>query len=449
MESKTSIKEFLCRNHPDESIQRVSMEEGAVNPLLCIECIMNSDDKEQRSKLLHFKDYVEKVVAHYNSIKETTASSEAIPENLTDFLSKEGEATANLSACIDSEKKRVEASFTQIQEQFTKLLEQKKTQLLKQLDDQVLTLAFNYKSYKNKIEKFYKGVNELSETDLPVFISKINAFDTTSSLESFLKAINIDMSENAVLLTSEREKAMEEGRKGIKELADTVKKQSTAVPSTIFTNQLSTEEFLKKVNGKLDDLFDDAFEIENNIEQITGIATMDSKILKKSSDIALLRKWVSEKAKPNFKLLYRGTRDGFDANSFHTKCNNKGPTVTVIRSNHGKIFGGYADMDWTSQNAYKNTTNNFLFSIDKKTKHGVKSGGQSNAMYCYSTYGPTFGGGHDLYICSNCNTANSNYSNFPYSYECPNYVNNGNSDYLAGGYNFKVEEIEVYAVAKK
>lgn len=449
MEAKYAIKEFTCRNHPDELVQRVSMEEGAPNPLLCIECIMASEDKEQRAKLIQFRDYVEKVVAHYNSIKDLSASGEEIPANLTDFLGNEAEATANLSVCVEAEKKKVTAAFNQLQEQFTKLLEQKKTQLLKQLDDQLLTLAFNYKAYKNKIEKFYKGVNEMSETDLPKFVEKVNAFDTTANLESFLKAINQDMAENAALLTADRVKAMEEGRNGLKELAEVLKKQSVAVPASIFTNQLSTEEFLKKVTDKLDDLFDDAFNITNNIEQIGGIATIDSKILKKMSEISLLRKWVSEKAKPTFKLLYRGTRDGFTANAFHTKCNNKGPTVTVIRSSLGKIFGGFADLEWTSQNAYKNSNNTFLFSIDKKGKYPVKSGGQSNAMYCYSTYGPTFGGGHDIYICDNCNTTTSSYSNFPYSYECAEYVNNGSSNYLAGAYNFKVDEIEVFAVGKK
>lgn len=449
MESKTSIKTFNCRAHPDEIVQRVSLEEGAQNPLMCIECVLAMDDKEARSKLLQFKDYTEKVIAHYNGIKDLSSSNEEIPSTLTEFLSKESEAVANLTSCVENEKKRVVVAFNQISEAFNKLIESKKTQLLKQLDDQVLTLTFNYKTYRNKIEKFYKGVNEISETDLPKFVSKINAFDTTSSLENFLKAINNDMAENASLLTADREKALEEGRKGLKDLSDTLKKQSTSVPTTVFTNQLSTDEFLKKVSEKLDVLFEEAFEIKDNIEQFSGVATIDSKILKKVSDISMLRKWVAEKAKPNFKLLYRGSRDGFTSSQFHSKCNNKGPTVVIIRSNHGKVFGAFTDKDWTSNNNYQNTNNSFLFSIDKKGKYPIKAGSESNAMYCYSTYGPTFGGGHDFYICDNCNTANSNYSNFPYSYVCTEYVNSGSSNWLAGAYNFKVEEIEVFSVQKK
>lgn len=445
----TKPKTFTCRAHPFENVQRVSLEEGAANPLMCIECVMTLDDKEAKSKLLHFKDYAEKVVAHYNGLKDMASKGESVPTNLTEFLSKEGEAIANLTACVENEKKRVVMAFNQISEQFNKLIENKKVGLLKHLDDQVLTLAFNYKTYKNKIEKFYKGVNEMAETDLPAFISKINAFETTSALETLLKSINNDMAENAALLSADSQKAFEEGKKGIAEIAEVLKKQSTATPATIFSNQLSTDEFLKKVSESLDKLFEDAFDVKDSIEQLSGIATIDSKILKKASDISMLRKWVAEKAKPNFKLLYRGSKDGFTANAFHTKCNNKGPTVVLIRSNYGKIFGAFTDKDWHSSNAYANTSNSFLFSIDKKGKYPLKAGNESTAQYCYSTYGPTFGGGHDFYICDNCNTANSNYSNFPYSYNCPDYVNNGSSNYLAGAYNFKVEEIEVYSVQKK
>ena len=39
----------------------------------------------------------------------------------------------------------------------------------------------------------------------------------------------------------------------------------------------------------------------------------------------------------------------------------------------------------------------------------------SNAIYDNSSYGPTFGSGHDLYIYNNC-TSNNSSCNFPTSY---------------------------------
>eukprot|EP00479_Gromia_sphaerica_P012175 TRINITY_DN6301_c0_g1_i1.p1 TRINITY_DN6301_c0_g1~~TRINITY_DN6301_c0_g1_i1.p1 ORF type:complete len:86 (-),score=6.78 TRINITY_DN6301_c0_g1_i1:169-426(-) len=64
-----------------------------------------------------------------------------------------------------------------------------------------------------------------------------------------------------------------------------------------------------------------------------------------------------------------------------------------------------------------------------------------NAIYCYSPYGPTFGGGHDLHICDNSNTASGSYTNTPSSYPAPTNTT------LCGIYNgFTIDEIEVFAV---
>ena len=44
-------------------------------------------------------------------------------------------------------------------------------------------------------------------------------------------------------------------------------------------------------------------------------------------------------------LLFRASRDGFAADSFHSKCDDKGPTVTVVRSG-SFIFGGFTEAAW-------------------------------------------------------------------------------------------------------
>jgi len=49
-----------------------------------------------------------------------------------------------------------------------------------------------------------------------------------------------------------------------------------------------------------------------------------------------------------FKILYRASRDGKSAHDFHSKCDDKGPTLTIVRTITGKIFGGYTDTSWSS-----------------------------------------------------------------------------------------------------
>ena len=49
-----------------------------------------------------------------------------------------------------------------------------------------------------------------------------------------------------------------------------------------------------------------------------------------------------------WRLLFRASRDGFAASVFHSKCDQKGPTITVVKSG-GSIFGGFTENPWKSK----------------------------------------------------------------------------------------------------
>jgi hypothetical protein len=113
------------------------------------------------------------------------------------------------------------------------------------------------------------------------------------------------------------------------------------------------------------------------------------------------------------KLLYRGSRDGFNAASFHAKCDAANATLTVIRSATGYISGGYAAMSWAGS-GYRQSYDNWLFSLHPTPLKLLCSSPQY-AQYVVHTYGPTFGGGNDLYV-DNDMQSTLNYSN-PNSYQ--------------------------------
>lgn len=48
-----------------------------------------------------------------------------------------------------------------------------------------------------------------------------------------------------------------------------------------------------------------------------------------------------------WRLLFRASRDGFAAESFHSRCDKKGPTVTIVKSG-SFIFGGFTEAQWIS-----------------------------------------------------------------------------------------------------
>ena len=70
---------------------------------------------------------------------------------------------------------------------------------------------------------------------------------------------------------------------------------------------------------------------------------------------------------------------------------------------------------------------------------------QEYAMYCDSSLGPTFRGGHDVHMAENANTTISCYSHLGYSYECPL---EQQETFLTGVRNFTMTDYEVFGFNK-
>ena len=95
---------------------------------------------------------------------------------------------------------------------------------------------------------------------------------------------------------------------------------------------------------------------------------------------------------------------------------------------------------------YGTTSNSFIFSLlDKEGLAPFKSmvTNTSLAIYREPGYGPTFGGGHDIYIADNANQNANSYTNFGTSYSLPNKVTDGYT-ILAGTRYFSPDEVEVF-----
>lgn len=152
-------------------------------------------------------------------------------------------------------------------------------------------------------------------------------------------------------------------------------------------------------------------------------------------------------------LIYQASQHGFSARNFHEYCNNKPNTLVIIKTTQGYVFGGYTKVTWNSEyhnsnNYYKSDPNSFIFSLKNKEKNPIKLITVNGQIFCNPSYGPTFGNGHDIYICKYSNTNSSSYSKCDNSYKHPNYINGSSSptqSFLADSYNFQVSEIEVYS----
>jgi hypothetical protein len=89
------------------------------------------------------------------------------------------------------------------------------------------------------------------------------------------------------------------------------------------------------------------------------------------------------------KRLYKATEHGFAIDKFHSLCDEKGPTLSLIKTVSGNIFGGYTTMSWDTSDEYKKDTQSFLFSVDKQTRYPIIS--YDYAIYCGGAYGLNFG----------------------------------------------------------
>jgi len=190
-------------------------------------------------------------------------------------------------------------------------------------------------------------------------------------------------------------------------------------------------------------------------KSILGVAKMtkngmNSIILPEKNQIENLIELCDFQTTKRFNLIYRASQDGFEASSFHLKCDKQPNTLIIIKSEHGNVFGGYTEQDWTPSNNWKTDKNSFIFSLINKDNRPfkLKCPDASKAISCDSNHGPLFGYGPAFQINNNSN----NRENFSFLgitsciYKHPYYLDNSleAESFLAGSKKFKVLEIEAY-----
>lgn len=152
-----------------------------------------------------------------------------------------------------------------------------------------------------------------------------------------------------------------------------------------------------------------------------------------------------------WKLCWRASKDGWAGTTFHTLCDGKGPSVTIVKANDN-IFGGFTKSQWGHTGIYIDDPEDFLFSLANKVHvKPVKLTHLPNSpygIYSAKNYGPTFGDGHDLHISDNANSNSNSYTILGVTYEVP--PGQDAITFLAGTNGFMLQEIETfYLVTQK
>jgi len=91
-----------------------------------------------------------------------------------------------------------------------------------------------------------------------------------------------------------------------------------------------------------------------------------------------------------YTLIYKATRDGDKAQSFHQMCDSYNNTIVLIKTLNGRRFGGFTHETWEGEDTNKIDNRAFLFSIDKQKIYQVNK--NEDAIGCYKLNGPDFCG---------------------------------------------------------
>jgi len=178
---------------------------------------------------------------------------------------------------------------------------------------------------------------------------------------AFVKNVKEDLNENKLFESQEGLTVDEARRFLIKNITKKLEEIRNKSP-TLIDAEGDISKAKETLEKSLTKMWESIFTLNNEIDDITTGDSFPKSNIIKPADFQMIKKWLDNDWKNRkFKLLYRGTKDGMNATTFHNLCNNKGATISVMKSKAGKIFGGFMPDAWTSKNNYINTKLSWVF----------------------------------------------------------------------------------------
>ena len=180
---------------------------------------------------------------------------------------------------------------------------------------------------------------------------------------------------------------------------------------------------------------------EKEEEEEKKLLKIESSIIKENNEYKkALKNWINSNKKIEAQLLYKKSRDGDQISKFNELCDNKGPTLTIFKTEDGNIGGIYTPLSWDDHTVWKNDLDTFMFNLNKSEKY--KKLKNESSIYSMKNYGPwSFGFG--FYSTNQMNKIQHNSTNIN------NYYENG-ANILPNNTNgtkyFNVTDVEVFKI---
>jgi hypothetical protein len=229
----------------------------------------------------------------------------------------------------------------------------------------------------------------------------------------------------------------------------TTKKNSKVLANSFYgksINKIDTSESEKKkeninnLNNMNDDFIDDLkqkrkitlpdFYIDGLINQSNIINSIEEELL--------IGDMITNIKTKEYRLLFRGSRDGDSAYKFHSVCDKYNNLIILVKTEKGLRFGGFTSAKFKVTSHLKIDNNAFLFSLDLKKVFKITPG--EYAIYCYTNSGPSFSK-RSLHIPNNFfhKCGKTGMVGGPFQFENDYELNNGEEKFL-------IKELEIFHV---
>lgn len=245
-----------------------------------------------------------------------------------------------------------------------------------------------YKSLEKHLSKYYSNDDKSDDSEIFSINSnkskkkkmKKNKDDSEDSDNSFSQKKSVHSEES----NSESEKLKKKKNEiSNKKTKACKKKKKEEEESSNDSEEIKKSKKYKRKRRKSSSSSDEEDEDKKKFKQSPLILNLDSLIIGKNEEYnKTLKDWINSSKNINSKLLYRMSKDGNNFNTFHSLCDNQGPTLTLLKLTNQDIIGLYTPLSWDKKSNRKTDSQIFIFSLTKKYK--IQS-----EIYCSEIQGPS------------------------------------------------------------
>jgi len=355
-----------CPQHPTENIEHVHIAAEAEKDLFCKSCLTSIfppiDSNPNVKKIDEFISILDK---YYKENDKPSGITSSPPARIADTLSSKEEALKTMLDLIEREKDKINSDFNKIQEIVNKVIENERTQRIQKLDNIFNALKASFTLLESKSEQYYS--NKKHQPNIDEIVNSIETTQELLSLSSLIKGLKIDLN---IGLTKTNRKTRENH---LENLCLKIEKQRSQV---LIYNQFNFEKLKSEIETNLTKLISEHIKLKEST-----IFINTSKILNNEDFDWIKSTLENPYSGSKFELLYQGSRDGMHMSKYHEKVDNKGPTITIIKTDQSKVFGFFLDKSWTSGKSNKviNSDRTLIFSVTNRKQYKYDNEGDDDS----------------------------------------------------------------------